>query len=378
MDAVDHILLHQISWNDDLVGLQFFLSENCEEFGIIPIATNEDRVLYDRLRHALRHITTLRFLNSTQPTPPPQSLLPVPKMPKLAIVGMSGRFPGAEDNEAFWDLLYQGLDVHKPVPLLRWDVNTHVDPTGRKKNTSRTPFGCWLYNPASFDAEFFNIFPRKASQFDPAQRLALMTTYEAMEQAGIVPDATPSTKRDRIGVFYGIASNDWMDVNNSQNVDTYFIPGSNRAFIPGRINYFFKLTGPSYSTDTACSSSLASIHMACNALWCGDIDTAIAGGTNVMTSPNITAGLDRGNFLSPTGNCKTFDDEAGGYCRGEGVGTVIIKRLDDALLDRDPILGVILSTSTNHSADSESIVRPHIGAQSSLFKKILHQGDVDP
>ncbi|KAI2607013.1 ketoacyl-synt-domain-containing protein [Hypoxylon fragiforme] len=291
---------------------------------------------------------------------------------------MSGRFPGANDNEAFWDLLYQGLDVHKPVPDFHWNAKTHVDPTGKGKNTSATAFGCWLESPADFDARFFNISPREAPQIDPAQRIALMTAYEAIEQAGIVPDATPSTRRDRVGVFYGVTSMDWMETNSAQNVDTYFIPGGNQAFIPGRINYFFKFSGPSFAVNTACSSSLAGIHLACNSIWRGDIDTAIAGGTNVLTNPDMTAGLDKGHFLSRTGNCKTFDDSADGYCRGEGVGTIIIKRLDDAIADKDPILGLILGAYTNHSAESESITRPHVGAQRAVFRKILNQGAVDP
>lgn len=239
-------------------------------------------------------------------------------------------------------------------------------------------FGCWLDDPAAFDARFFNISPREAPQIDPAQRLALLTAYEAIEQAGIVPDATSSTRRDRVGVFYGVTSNDWMETNTAQEIDTYFIPGGNRAFIPGRINYFFKFSGPSYTVDTACSSSLSAIHIACNALWRGDVNTAITGGTNVLTNPDMTAGLDRGHFLSRTGNCKTFDDTADGYCRGEGVASVILKRLDDALADNDPILGLILGAYTNHSAEAESITRPHVGAQRAIFSKILNDAGVEP
>ncbi|KAI0003486.1 ketoacyl-synt-domain-containing protein [Xylariaceae sp. FL0662B] len=377
--AVRQILLQPIRWNDILEELQVYLQrEQPKTFSIAPIATKADHLIYTALKQ-----TSLRTLLSYTPA---QSQLSVaeegsyssPRNPKLAIIGMSGRFPGAKDNEAFWDLLYQGLDVHKPVPALHWDAKTHVDPTGTRKNTSATAFGCWLDDPAGFDARFFNISPREAPQIDPAQRLALMTAYEAIEQAGIVADATPSTRRDRVGVFYGVTSMDWMETNSAQNIDTYFIPGGNMAFIPGRINYFFKFSGPSFAINTACSSSLAGINLACNSLWRGDIDTAIAGGTNVLTNPDMTAGLDKGHFLSRTGNCKTFDDSADGYCRGEGVGTVIIKRLDDAIADRDPILGVILGAHTNHSAESESITRPHVGAQRSVFNKILNEGAVDP
>ena len=291
--------------------------------------------------------------------------------PEIAIVGMSGRFLSADDLEQFWDLLYQGLDVHERVPNLRWDEKTHVDVSGEGKNTSATPYGCWLKQPDLFDARFFGMSPREALQVDPAQRLALLTAYEALEQAGIVTDRTTSTQRDRIGVCYGVTSNDWMETNSAQNIDAYFIPGGNRAFIPGRINYHFKLSGPSYSIDTACSSSLTAIQLACNILWQGDAGTMIAGGTNILTNPDMTSGLDKGHFLTRKGNCRTFDETADGYCRVEGVATVVMKRLDDAIADNDPILGVILETCTNHSAESASITRPYCGAQQSLFHKAL-------
>lgn len=377
--AVGHALLDSIRWSDILEELQATLHKlGPKSLSIVPIGTTADQLIHTALKQTPFRTLVPSTPTQVKTTPTEDTSASSPKKPKLAIIGMSGRFPGAKDNEAFWDLLYQGLDVHKPVPPLHWDAKTHVDPTGKKKNTSMTPFGCWLDDPAVFDARFFNISPREAPQIDPAQRLALMTAYEAIEQAGIVPDATPSTRRDRVGVFYGVTSNDWMETNSAQSIDTYFIPGGNRAFIPGRINYFFKFSGPSYAVDTACSSSLAGIHLACNSLWRGDIDTAIAGGTNVLTNPDFTSGLDRGHFLSRTGNCKTFDDGADGYCRGEGIGTVILKRLDDAIADKDPILGVILGAYTNHSAESESITRPHVGAQRAIFKKILNQAAVDP
>ncbi|KAI1780725.1 polyketide synthase [Hypoxylon cercidicola] len=375
--AIRQILMEPIRWHGVLEELKTSIQTvGPKAFKVVPIGTTADQLIYTALKQ-----TPLRALLPSGPVPT-RPVLPEeyfsPQKPKLAIIGMSGRFPGAKDNEAFWDLLYQGLDVHKPVPALHWDSKTHVDPTGATKNTSATPFGCWLDDPAAFDARFFNISPREAPQIDPAQRLALMTAYEAIEQAGIVPDATPSTRRDRVGVFYGVTSNDWMETNSAQDIDTYFIPGGNRAFIPGRINYCFKFSGPSYAVDTACSSSLAGIHLACNALWRGEVDCCIAGGTNVLTNPDFTAGLDRGHFLSRTGNCKTFDDSADGYCRGEGIGTVIIKRLEDAIADNDPIQGVILGAYTNHSAESSSITRPHAGAQRAIFNKILNQSAVDP
>lgn len=383
-DAVSQILLQPIRWSGILDELKTWIStlgeldeSSAGAFQAHCFGTTADQLIYNALKSTSLGPAIFRTLTPARPASSTRDV-GNPKKAKLAIISSSGRFPSAKDNEAFWDLLYQGLDVHKPVPPLHWDAKTHVDPTGKTKNTSATPFGCWLDEPAAFDARFFNISPREAAQIDPAQRIALMTAYEAIEKAGLVPDATPSTRRDRVGVFFGVTSNDWMETNSAQNIDTYFIPGGNRAFIPGRINYCFKFSGPSYAVDTACSSSLASIHLACNALWRGDIDTAIAGGTNVLTNPDFTSGLDRGHFLSRTGNCKTFDDGADGYCRGEGVATVIIKRLEDAIADKDPIQAVILGAYTNHSAESESITRPHVGAQQAIFSKILNQAGVDP
>ncbi|KAL4788900.1 hypothetical protein BDV19DRAFT_397776 [Aspergillus venezuelensis] len=299
------------------------------------------------------------------------------KRSKIAIIGFSGRFPEADDNEAFWQLLAAGLDVHKEIPKDRFDPWLYYDPTGKKKNSSAVTKGCFVRHPDLFDARFFGMSAREAEQTDPAQRLALMTAYEAMEMAGFVPDATSSTRRDRVGVFYGTASDDYREVNSGQNVDTYFVPGGSRAFLPARINYQFRFSGPSFDVDTACSSGLAAIHIACNSLWAGDCDVAIAGGTNILTNPDNWAGLDRAHFLSHTGNCNTFDDGADGYCRAESVATVLLKRLEDAELDRDPIFGTILGAYTNHSAEAVSMTRPHSGAQRAIFSRILNSAGVD-
>ncbi|KAF6227264.1 hypothetical protein HO133_008707 [Letharia lupina] len=301
-----------------------------------------------------------------------------PEQSKIAIVGFEGRFPDAESIDKFWDILHKGLDVHRKILEDRFDVATHYDPTGRKKNTSKVQYGCFIEKPGLFGARFFNMSPRESANADPGQRLAIITAYEALEMAGFVPDTTPSTQRNRVGIFYGMTSDDWREVNSGQNIDTSFLPGGNRAFTPGRINYHFKFSGPSFSVDTACSSSFAAIHVACNSLWRGNCDTAIAGGTNVMTNPDIFAGLDRGQFLSSTGNCNTFDDGANGYCRADAVGTVVLKRLEDAEADNDPIRGVILGAYTNHSAEADSMTRPHVGAQASIFTNILDVANVDP
>ncbi|OAA61847.1 polyketide synthase [Niveomyces insectorum RCEF 264] len=297
---------------------------------------------------------------------------------KLAVVGMAGRFPDAASHEKLWELLAKGLDVHRVVPPDRFPAATHVDPTGKSINTSHTPYGCWIEKPGLFDPRFFNMSPREALQTDPMQRMALTTAYEALEMSGYVPNRTPSTRLDRIGTFYGQTSDDWREINAAQEVDTYFITGGVRAFGPGRINYHFGFSGPSLNIDTACSSSAAAMNVACTALWARDCDTAIVGGLSCMTNSDIFAGLSRGQFLSKTGPCATFDNGADGYCRGDGCASVIVKRLEDAEADGDNILAVILGTSTNHSADAISITHPHGPTQSILSSAILDEAGVDP
>lgn len=206
----------------------------------------------------------------------------------IAIVGMSGRFPGAPDVDALWRLLEEGRQMHQEVPKDRFDIESHVDASGKKNNTSHTPYGCFIQEPGLFDPRFFNMSPREAAQTDPMHRLALVTAYEALEMSGFVLNGTPSTQQDRVGTFYGQTSDDWREVNAAQHIETYFIPGGVRAFAPGRINYHFRFRGPSYSIDTACSSSLAAIQVACTSLRTGECDTAIAGGVNVSAFYQLT------------------------------------------------------------------------------------------
>ncbi|KAI1293162.1 polyketide synthase for naphthopyrone YWA1 [Xylaria venustula] len=348
---------------------------------IISLVGTTSRILANALSETKSITVETEHITNIQNTEVPSSQISSSgrtEQSGIAIIGYSGRFPEAADAEGLWKILQEGKDCHREIPPDRFDVNAHYDPTGKKKNTSTVRYGCFINEPGVFDSRFFNISPREADQSDPAQRLALMTAYEALEMAGVVPDRTPSTQRDRVGVFYGMTSDDWREVNGGQDVGTYYIPGTNRAFTPGRINYFFKFTGPSVNVDTACSSSAAAIHLACNSLWRNDCDTAIAGGTNVMTNPDNFAGLDKGHFLCKSGNCKTFDDGADGYCRADAVGTVILKRLEDALADKDPIQAVICGAYTNHSAEAESITRPNAGAQAAIFRRILNDSGHDP
>jgi hypothetical protein len=263
---ISEILTQQIRWDRVIAGVY----EKISASGAVGLQTLAFRVslpIHD-LTVALKaktepiEIATEVILpwisRPTDPASQPRSSA----QSKIAIVGMSCRLPGGATNtEKFWELLESGLDVHREIPPDRFDVDSHWDPLGKRVNASHTRYGCFIDDPGLFDAPFFNMSPREAQQTDPMQRLALVTAYEALERAGYVANRTAATNLHRIGTFYGQASDDYREVNTAQEISTYFIPGGCRAFGPGRINYFFKFSGPSYSIDTACSSSLATIQV---------------------------------------------------------------------------------------------------------------------
>ncbi|KAG6078310.1 hypothetical protein E4U33_000754, partial [Claviceps sp. LM78 group G4] len=262
--VISELLRKQICWDNVINGIR----ERIHYSGVSAAAVDHfgnSASLHD-LDVALKSVlhesqVTLTNILTMSCVPPPREIAPRSTgLSKLAIVGMACRLPGgATDTEKFWDILVKGLDVSRKVPADRFDIETHYDPTGKQMNKSMTQYGCFIDEPGLFDAPFFNMSPREAQTTDPQMRLALVTAYEALEQAGYVGNRTNSTKLERIGTYYGQAADDYREVNQGQEVSTYYIPGGCRAFGPGRINYFFKFAGPSYSIDTACSSGLAAI-----------------------------------------------------------------------------------------------------------------------
>lgn len=237
--------------------------------------------------------------------------------------------------------------------------------------------GCFIENPGHFDARLFNVSPREAAQMDPMQRLLLMSSYEALEMAGYTHGGSLSTGSKRIATYFGQAADDMKEINLQEGIDMYYVPGLARAFAPGRLNHHYKWEGASYSLDSACASSSTAVLLACDHLIARDCDTALAGGGSILNSPAIFSGLSKGGFLSTTGSCKTFREDADGYCRGEGVGVLVLKRLEDAIADNDNIHGVITAAARNYSAEASSITHPHSGTQERLYKRVLQQAAID-
>ena len=297
----------------------------------------------------------------------------------VAIVGMSGRFPDCNSTSELWDLLLSGRSTHQSIPESRFPIDDFLDPSCEAPAAVSTPFGCFLKNPGEFDNLLFSISPREALQMDPVQRLLLMTTYEALQIAGYSPNATASTLVAHIATFLGQSAEEWKAINDQEGIDTHYIPGTMRSFAPGRLNHYFHWGGGITSIDTACSASATAVHLACNALLSHEIDCAVAGGGHICVAPELYSGLSKGGFLSKTGSCKTFSDDADGYCRGEAVGVVVLKRLEDALREKDNVLAVIRGTARNTNAGSAgSITFPSSAAQAQLYRSILQSSGVEP
>ncbi|HJT93896.1 MAG TPA: SDR family NAD(P)-dependent oxidoreductase, partial [Mycobacterium sp.] len=294
----------------------------------------------------------------------------------IAIVGMACRVPGATDPEAFWEVLSGGTDMIREIPDGRFDINDYYDPDPDAPGKIYTRYGGFLGDIDGFDPEFFGISPREAIWIDPQQRLVLETAWEGLERAGI----SPATLRgSRSGVYVGVGANEYSHVLSTasvESIEAQFATGNATSVIAGRVAFVLGLEGPAVAVDTACSSSLVAIHQACQALHMGDCDLVLAGGVNVLISPVITIATSRARMLAPDGRCKTFDAAADGYVRSEGCGMLVLKRLSDAVRDRDRIQAVIRGSAINQDGASGGLTVPNGGAQQRVISAALSRAGV--
>ena len=296
----------------------------------------------------------------------------------IAVVGMSGRFPGADNVEELWDLLAANKSRVQEVPQERVDIFGSLRASQDPKWVSKRRFwGNFLDDVSSFDHAFFGLSTREADSMDPQQRILLEAAYQAMDSSGYLYSHKRSFG-DAVGVFLGASFVEYLDNTGARPPTSYTSVGTLRAFLSGRISHFFGWTGPSEVLDTACSSSLVAVHRACKAIQGGECAMALAGGVNVMASAQPFFDLGKANFLSPTGQCQPFDQGADGYCRGEGVGLVVLKRLDQAIASGDQVLGVIPGSGTNQSGLSLGLTVPHSPAILQLHQSLLKQANIRP
>ncbi|MER6677258.1 beta-ketoacyl synthase N-terminal-like domain-containing protein [Streptomyces sp. NPDC000983] len=287
----------------------------------------------------------------------------------VAVIGIGCRLPGGvSGGEGFWRLLEGRVDASGDVPLERWDASALAGVPAR---------GSFLDEVDGFDNSFFRISPREARTMDPQQRLFLEVAWEALEDAGVRADRMSGT---RTGVFVGLNTTDYQQLvtRREADVDLYYGTGNSFSATAGRISYFLGLRGPSLAVDTACSSSLTAVHLACQSLRAGESRLALAGGVNVMATPTVFLSMGAAGALAPDGRCKTFDDSADGYGRGEGAGVVVLKKLSTALRDGDRVYAIIRGSAVNQDGASGGFTVPSGTAQEEVILTALDQAGVEP
>ncbi|MFF3323707.1 beta-ketoacyl synthase N-terminal-like domain-containing protein [Streptomyces sp. NPDC002889] len=285
---------------------------------------------------------------------------PGPAPRPVAVVGMDCRFPGAPDPRAYWELLMSGAHATGERPASR--------------GPSAVPGG-FLADADAFDRSFFQVPVADASAMDPQQRLLLECSWRAVEDAGMAP---PRLAGSPVGTYIGSMSDDWLRLTAATEVTPRTGTGSGRSMLANRIAYQLDLRGPSLTVDTACSSSLVALHLACTALRAGECDLALAGGVNIVAGSLLDEIYAQAGLAAPDGRCKPFSAAADGIGRGEGVGVVALRLLDDAVRDGDPVQAVILAGAVNQDGRSNGIMAPHRASQREVIATACRRAGVGP
>lgn len=310
----------------------------------------------------------------------PRAAAPAENQPEVglvAIIGMSGQFPGAPDVDAFWQVLKEGRDCISEVPPERWDWRAYWGDPLSEPGKGNAKWGGFIDGIAAFDAPFFGISAPEARMMDPQQRLLLTQAWRVMEDAGYAPSALAGS---RTGVFIGTADTGYsrLIAQAGVGIEGYSMTALAPSLGPNRISYTYDFHGPSVAVETACSSALIAVHRAVEAIRSGHCSAAIAGGINALLLPEAFVGFSKAGMLSPEGHCKPFSANADGYTRGEGVGLVFLKSLADADRDGDRILAVIRASAENHGGHAASLTAPNPKAQAELLRTAYARAGIDP
>ena len=290
----------------------------------------------------------------------------IPKDP-IAIIGMSGRFAKSKTVGDLWEHLASGTDLVETVS--RWDLAKCLS-----TETNYCKHGSFLEDIDKFDPLFFNISGVEATYMDPQQRIFLEESWKALEDAGY---AGSGISGRLCGVYVGYNVGDYQQLTGYQS-PAQAMWGNASSVIPARIAYYLNLQGPAITVDTACSSSLVAIHLACQGLWGGETEMALAGGIFIQCTPWFYLSASRAGMLSSTGRCYTFDERADGFVPGEGAGAVVLKRLKDAITDGDHIYGVIRGSGINQDGTTNGITAPSANSQERLERYVYDTFKVHP
>jgi phthiocerol/phenolphthiocerol synthesis type-I polyketide synthase C len=294
----------------------------------------------------------------------------------VAILGGACRFPNADGFDEVADILLNGRDALANEHPARWTRERYLHPTPRTRGRTYTLDHGLIANISDFDVELFGISPREAQQIDPQQLLLLEVTHEALEDAGLSRTALAGTK---VGVFVGASFCDhWhRRFKDVATLDGYFMTGTAMSVLANRISHAFDWKGPSLTVDTACSSALVALHLACQSLRTGEVDTAVVGAVNLLLAPEAFIGFAQASLLSPTGRCRSFSAEADGYVRSEGAGVIVLRRRN-VLAANDVPRAWILGTGTNSDGHTNGISQPNAVTQAALLRQVYSEADVGP
>jgi acyl transferase domain-containing protein/aryl carrier-like protein len=296
----------------------------------------------------------------------------------IAIIGMGCRLPGGVDTpDRFWQLLCAGTETAAVVPPDRWDADGWYDPDLATAGKTVTRRGSFLDRIDGFDASYFGIAPREADRMDPQQRLFLEVAIEALDDAGL---SRPRLAGSRTGVFAASYHNDYarLQYADVDAIDLRTLTGTLHSVLANRLSHFLDLRGPSLTIDSACSASLTAVHLACQSLRLGETDMAIAGGVSLIIGPELVVAMSKVGFMAPDGRSKAFDARADGFGRGEGCSLLVLKRLSDAIADRDRVLAVIRGSAVNQDGHSTILTAPNGRAQEMLIREALSAARLSP
>ncbi|KAH9885145.1 polyketide synthase [Xylariomycetidae sp. FL2044] len=297
----------------------------------------------------------------------------------IAVVGMSCKVAGADTLEEFWDLLVAGKSQHQEISGRDGGRFDFGDTAFRSAADQRRQ---WFANLVSghdqFDHRFFKKSARESASMDPQQRHILQVAYQAVEQSGYFNSSRTTRENPNIGCFVGLCLGDYESNVASHSANAFTATGNLQGFVSGKVSHYFGWTGPAVTINTACSSSLVAVHQACQAIMSGECEAALAGGSHIMTSATWFQNLAAGSFLSPTGACKPFDARADGYCRGEGVGAVFLKKMSQAVADGDLVLGVLAATGVQQNQNCTPIFVPNAPSLEHLFTGVMTRARVKP
>ena len=294
----------------------------------------------------------------------------------VAVIGLACRFPGAADAAEFWRNLAGGVCSIVEIPADRWPAGLHDGVLTDDRQRAAVRWGGFIDGVDRFDPLFFGISPKEAEVMDPQQRLFLEEAWHALEDAGLTRDALRGAS---CGVFVGAGQGDYVHLlpRDGAGLSGQMLLGNTSSILAARIAYFLDLKGPSLALDTACSSALVAVHYAARSIRDGECALALAGGVSLMLTPQMHLMTAASGMLAADGRCKTFDDSADGFVPGEGIGVVVLKRLDRALADGDRVYGVIAGSAVNQDGRTSSITAPSAASQARLEAALYRTAGID-